>query len=323
MLVTGAAGSIGSQLCERVAMDDARRLTMVSLTEGGLYSVDKHLRHQYGRSRETVFLPVLGSVGNAPLMAEVLADVDIVIHAAAHKHVPLCESNPLEAITNNVIATASLIRACVDAGVKQFCLVSSDKAVRPASIMGATKRAGELIVGGTNSQQCGRFFTVRFGNVLDSAGSVLPLWREQIAHGGPITLTDERCERYFMSIAEAVDLIAGVIGMDPAGGTFVLDMGKPRRLIDIAQELMREVGHIVQIKSIGLRPGEKLTEELHRGGPVLATALPRVFSLVDPSSMRSLAIDELKDACTAWDRRRAVELLWDLVREPEFVEAIA
>jgi FlaA1/EpsC-like NDP-sugar epimerase len=304
VLVTGAGGSIGSQICELIARQYARRLTMVSLTENGLYNVHRHIKARYSVDLN----PVLGSVADVCLMAEALQDVDIVIHAAAHKHVPLCEQNPIEAIQNNIFGTESIAVLASEMDVRTFCLISTDKAVKPASIMGATKRVAEKIV-----RDLG-YHVVRFGNVLDSAGSVLPLWREQIHKGEPITLTDERCERYFMSIPQAVRLVSEVIRSEPAG-TYVLDMGEPRKLIDMAYELMRaEVGHEVAIEFIGLRPGEKLTEELHHGGELIDSGIPGVWRVDEPASvLDSYSLDRLGRACSGCDVDTAKSLLWGMV----------
>jgi FlaA1/EpsC-like NDP-sugar epimerase len=312
VMVTGAGGSIGSELCAYVAAHGARRLTMVSLTEASLYTIDRRMREQFDGLD---LVAVLGSVGDARLMEQALHGVDTVIHAAAHKHVPLCEQNPTEAILNNVGGTQTLADLALYAGVKSFCLISSDKAVRPASIMGATKRVAELIVADL-CRPLQRFFSVRFGNVLDSAGSVLPLWREQILAGGPIKLTDTRCERFFMSIPDAVNLVSGVIGQHEPG-TYVLDMGKPRKLIDMAHDLMREMGREVPINLIGLRPGEKLTEELHHGGELEPTSVRGVFRVTGdippPPSRREMS--EMLEASRRCDRERATGLLWSMVAE--------
>lgn len=308
VVVTGAGGSIGSQICERAAFQGAKKLTLVSLTESGLYNIERKLR---GTFPGVELLPVLGSVNDECLIERAVHGADIVVHAAAHKHVPMCERNPAEAIKNNVFGTETLAMVSRATGVRQFCLISSDKAVQPASIMGATKRVAEMIVG-----RMGRgFFTVRFGNVLDSAGSVLPLWREQIAAGGPITLTDERCERYFMSIPEAVDLISAVIALRPDSGTFVLDMGAPRKMTDVARDLMKETGKEVPIKFIGLRPGEKLTEELHYGGELVPTDVPRVFRVhEDQCSARIFdRLNDLESAIENCDTDHAKDLLWSMV----------
>jgi FlaA1/EpsC-like NDP-sugar epimerase len=304
VLVTGAGGSIGSQLCELIARQYARRLTMVSLTENGLYNVHRHIKSQYSVDLN----PVLGSVADVCLMAEAMQDVDIIIHAAAHKHVPICEQNPIEAIQNNVFGTETIAVLAKEMYVPTFCLISTDKAVKPASIMGATKRVAEKIV-----RDLG-YHVVRFGNVLDSAGSVLPLWREQIRKGGPITLTDERCERYFMSIPQAVRLVSEVIRAEPAG-TYVLDMGEPRKLIDMAYELMQaEVGREVGIEFIGLRPGEKLTEELHHGGDLADSGIPGVWRVDEPRSAPDRAVlEQMELACFGCDVDTAKALLWGMV----------
>jgi FlaA1/EpsC-like NDP-sugar epimerase len=304
VMVTGAGGSIGSQLCELIARQGADRLTMVSLTENGLYNIHRQLKGRYSVELN----PVLGSVTDVCLMAEALQDVDIVIHAAAHKHVPICEQNPIEAIQNNVFGTETIAVLAKELYVPTFCLISTDKAVKPASIMGATKRVAEKIV-----RDLG-YHVVRFGNVLDSAGSVLPLWREQIRKGGPITLTDERCERYFMSIPQAVRLVSEVIRSEPAG-TYVLDMGKPRKLIDMAYELMQaEVGREVGIEFVGLRPGEKLTEELHHGGDLTDSGIPGVWRVDEPNAIPDhAALEQMELACFGCDVATAKGLLWGMV----------
>jgi FlaA1/EpsC-like NDP-sugar epimerase len=278
VLVTGAGGSIGSEICRRIAMAKVRRLTLVSLTESGLYRIDRQLRSM---NASVEIRPVLGSVFDHDLMREVTRDVDIVVHAAAHKHIPLCEQNPVEAVLNNVGGTLSLMQASSESQVTQFVLISTDKAVRPTSVMGMTKRAAELLVKRwSHKGSRTRFFAVRFGNVMNSDGSVLPLWREQIAAGGPVTLTDERCERYFMSISQASQLVLDVVSMRPKSGTFVFDMGAPLKLIDMAKQLIGD--REVRIEVTGLRPGEKLTEELHFGGDLNPTQVPGVMSVDEP-----------------------------------------
>jgi FlaA1/EpsC-like NDP-sugar epimerase len=314
VLVTGAGGSIGSQVCSQIVADGAKRLVMVSLTEAGLYNIDRGLRRDYGKYRDTKLVPVLGNAGDPQLIASALKDVDIVIHAAAHKHVPICEANPIAAIANNVQMTWRLMTAAEEAGVKQFCLISSDKAVNPTCVMGATKRLAELMMADRAGKGVTRFFTVRFGNVLDSAGSVLPLWREQIEKGGPITLTDSRCERYFMEIHDAVALISNVLALEPLSGTFVLDMGKPRKLIDMAYELIHKASRQVEIDIVGLRPGEKLTEELHYGGELRQTDAKRVFKVEEAhKSLDPMQIQRLFDATRLHEVERARKALWSLV----------
>lgn len=312
VLVTGAGGSIGSELCRRIAASKATRLTLVSLTESGLYRIDRQLRQM---RTGTELRPVLGSVTDRELMREATRDVDIVIHAAAHKHIPLCEANPLEAITNNVGGTLSLMHAASESQVAQFVLISTDKAVRPVSVMGATKRAAELLLresypAGTRT----RFFAVRFGNVMNSDGSVLPLWREQIAAGGPVTLTDDRCERYFMSIADACKLVLDVVSLRPKSGTFVLDMGEPRKLVDMARELIGD--RPIEIVTTGLRPGEKLTEELHFGGELKATPAPGVLCVDEaPHPLgKACHLRDLIDAAKVRNRELALRYLMEVTR---------
>ena len=311
-VVTGAGGSIGSQLCARIVKSNAERLVLVSLTEGGLYDVERKLRTI---KSDTEIIGMLGSVRDLTMMHEACKGADVVIHAAAHKHVPICENNPVAAIENNVHGTIIAAQAAERAGAKQFLFVSTDKAVNPKSIMGSTKRVAEMVIGDRARRSKKTVFTtVRFGNVLDSAGSVLPLWREQIAAGGPITLTDKRCERYFMSIPEACELILGVLRMQNPG-TFVFDMGKPKKMIDIAKKLIKESGSECEIKLTGLRPGEKLTEELHYGGDLETTDHPDIWEIRgNGKSTEMVKMDDLLCAATCRKTKMAVDLLREMVR---------
>ena len=300
-------------MCERVLAMGARTLSLVSLTESGLYDINRRLK---ALGSDAKLIPILGSVCDRKLMDEVVATADIVVHAAAHKHLPLCELNPIAAIENNVRGTLTLAKACQEAEIEQFVLISSDKAVRPTSIMGATKRVAEMIVGSLQSKHT-RFVTVRFGNVLDSAGSVLPLWREQIAKGGPLTITDAGCERYFMSIPEACDLILGVLGMTDRG-TYVFDMGEPVKLMGLALKLIEESGKTCAIKFTGLRPGEKLTEELHVGGRLIPTEHPKIFlvdELEQAQDWRRSLLPELLNASTCRRTDIAVQILREIVSD--------
>jgi FlaA1/EpsC-like NDP-sugar epimerase len=314
--VTGAAGSIGSQICRRLLELRVSKLVLLSLTESGLYRLMKQLG-PIAREQDCELVPVLGSCRNPNAAARAVAGVQFVLHAGAHKHVPLCEQNPLEAIENNVLGTLVMLGESGRAGVEQFVLISSDKAVQPASIMGATKRIGELMVldGGASLLGDTRAAFVRFGNVLDSDGSVLPLWREQIAAGGPLTLTDSRCERYFMSIPDAVGLVLDVAGAGLQGG-FVLDMGEPRRMLDLAHELIAESGGIVEIRETGLRPGEKLTEELNHGGELVPTKFDKIRRINERREERLSQPDlsELMMLCVRGDHS-AIDRLWELVNE--------
>lgn len=308
VLVTGGAGSIGSELCKRLAVYGAH-VTALCHSEISLYNLNRRLgcRVEYA----------LGDVLDERLMHGLVRRHDIVIHAAAMKHVPLCEEWPLLAIATNVFGTDNVTRVCRNHS-KPFLLVSTDKAVHPASVMGATKRVAELIV---RDHMEPTSLVVRFGNVLDSSGSVLPLWREQIQKGRPLTLTHPDCERYFMAIPDAVELVlqAAAYHIHPSqmqSGLYMLDMGKPRRMQDVAAELMAEMGRRVPVVVIGLRPGEKLTEELNYGGEVFETGVPKLKRIFEPSP-RALAYDEVRgmeyfvrkgDAVTALDR------LWRLVK---------
>lgn len=319
--VTGAGGSIGSELCRHIAMAGARRLVLISLTENGLYQIERKLRAEFPALE---LAGVLGSVEDGALMRHCLAGVHVVIHAAAHKHVPICEANPCAAIRNNGHGTWSVLEAASHVSAALFVLISSDKAVHPASIMGATKRLAEVIVRDHHDLKMRRV-VVRFGNVLDSAGSVLPLWREQIAKGGPVTVTHPDCTRYFMSIQQACFLVGAVCGISaPHAATYVFNMGEPQRLIDMARVLIAESGHEIEIKLTGLRPGEKLEEELHHGG-LLESVLPGVFRVVDV--MPTIDADQLallnRLACSGFedDARNARALLWQLVGSHENVEA--
>ncbi|MBP8231746.1 MAG: polysaccharide biosynthesis protein [Rhizorhabdus sp.] len=279
--VTGAGGSIGSEICRQLLAERVRKLVLVSLTEAGLYNIERELR-PIANAQDCELVPILGSVLNPEVSRRSVQDTGVVIHAAAHKHVPICERNLLEAVANNVFGTYVLLREAARAGVEQFIQISTDKAVRPASVMGATKRLCEKLMQSPAlvAPHAITAAVVRFGNVMDSAGSVFPLWREQLARGGPITLTDKRCERYFMTIPEAVMLVMKTAAFREAG-TFVLDMGKPKNMYDLALELSQGK---VEIVETGLRPGEKLTEELDYGGAIVATGDARIRRIIEPAS---------------------------------------
>lgn len=317
VLVTGAGGSIGSEICRKLVEFGVKELRMVGHSEAPLYEVQKTLSGLTFKGCPLIYDQhkiILASCTDGKAMAAACDGADIVIHAAAHKHVPLCEHNPIEAIQNNVSGTIELAQAASRCGVRQFVLVSSDKAVKPSSVMGATKRACELFVNFLGTRSSTRFTTVRFGNVLDSSGSVLPLWREQLRQDKPITLTDKRCTRYFMSIPEAVDLTLSAATL-PRGGTFVLDMGEPRSLYKMACELVHAHFTGAQIIETGLRPGEKLEEELSYGGEQVKTPFPKVFALrEDPRRvMRWDDFSDLLMAAKCRHKTMALEKLWEIV----------
>lgn len=303
VLVTGAGGSIGSELCRQLLEQSPGKLILYEVSEPALYTVDRELRELLGQGK-TEIVPVLGSVTDARMTRLVLAQhkVDTVIHAAAYKHVPLVEQNPIAGIANNVFGTRTLADACAQEGVVRFILVSTDKAVRPTNVMGASKRLAELVVQDRAKRGHGtQFSIVRFGNVLGSSGSVIPLFRDQIARGGPITLTHEDVTRYFMTISEAAKLVltAGCFHdkettATPAGAdVFVLDMGKPVRIRQLAEQMIQGAGLTVrdeanptgdiEIEVIGLRPGEKMHEELLIGQGLLTTPHPKILRAAEES----------------------------------------
>jgi FlaA1/EpsC-like NDP-sugar epimerase len=267
VLVTGAGGSIGSELCRQIARVNPRRIVLVDHAEDNLFEIlreleeDRHVRNA---------VPVLADCKEEERMREVFSEhrPTVVFHAAAYKHVAMMELNPVEAVRNNALATRLVARIAGDSGVKRFVLVSTDKAVKPATVMGASKALAEWGVEAAAARHAGtRFATVRFGNVLGSSGSVVPIFRRQIAAGGPVTVTDPRMTRYFMTIPEAVQLIIRSGSLtDRSGEVFVLEMGEPVAIVDLARDMIRlsglEPDTDIAIEVIGARPGEKLQEEL-------------------------------------------------------------
>jgi FlaA1/EpsC-like NDP-sugar epimerase len=291
VMVTGAGGSIGSQLCRRILRLGAKELILYEQSEFHLYQIEMELLVAARREGLSVDLvPLLGSVQDHTRLEEVLKHfkVDTVYHAAAYKHVPLVEQNVVEGARNNVLGSWHVATAAAAAGVQTCVLVSTDKAVRPTGVMGASKRLSELIFQGMAAEGTGpRFCIVRLGNVVGSSGSVIPLFREQLRGGGPLTVTDPRATRYFMSVSEAAELIIQAGAMGNGGEIFVLDMGQPVRIDDIARRMIRLAGFTVRspdnpdgdiaIEYTGLRPGEKLHEELLIGNNVERTAVPKIM----------------------------------------------
>ncbi len=272
VLVTGAAGSIGSELCRQVAAQEAERLVLYDRHENGLFALEKELAARHPAVRLEA---VLGDILLEDQLEAVFASFrpEVVFHAAAYKHVSMAERNPLEAVRNNVLGTRNVARAAIAHGAKEFVLVSTDKAVRPTSVMGVTKRVAELVVQSLQNGCC-RFVAVRFGNVLGSNGSVVPIFREQIARGGPVTVTHPEVTRFFMTIPEAVQLILQAAGTGHGGEIFVLEMGHAVRIVDLARQMIRlsgfEPDEDVEIVFTGLAPGEKLHEELVSDGEEVA-----------------------------------------------------
>ncbi|MFN8121641.1 MAG: nucleoside-diphosphate sugar epimerase/dehydratase [Thermoleophilia bacterium] len=264
VMVTGAGGSIGSELCRQVAALGARRLVMVDHAENNLFEIDLELRER-GWSG---LVPVIADCKDEAAMSRAFAEhrPQIVFHAAAYKHVPMMELNPLQAVANNALATELMADLAERHGVERFCLISTDKAVEPKTVMGATKALGERIIEARGTSSGTRFAAVRFGNVLGSSGSVLPIFRRQIAAGGPVTVTHAEMTRFFMTIPEAVQLVIEATGIAEGGDIFVLDMGEPVRILDLAHRMIELSGHEpgrdIQVEVVGIRPGEKLHEEL-------------------------------------------------------------
>ena len=265
ILITGAGGSIGSELVRQVLRTGPERLVLVERSENALYEIDRELRTH---GMNTVMKSLLGDVTDRKRMTEIFSHVKphIVIHAAAYKHVPMSERNPVETLKNNVLGTRILGELAVEYGAERFVLISTDKAVNPVSVMGTTKRLAEIMVQDLNCKERTRFSAVRFGNVLDSSGSVVPLFREQIKNGEPITVTHPEMRRYFMTISEAVSLVLQAAALAQGGEIFVLDMGEPVRILDLAKEMIVLSGlrpyEDIPIQFSGIRPGEKLFEEL-------------------------------------------------------------
>lgn len=266
ILVTGAGGSIGSEICRQVIRFNPRRLLLLGHGENSIYLIDRELRNNYSEC-VTEIVPIIADIQDRKKIFAIMEDYqpEIVYHAAAHKHVPLMEYNPREAVKNNVYGTKNVAEAAKAAKVKNFVMVSTDKANNPPNVMGATKRIAEMIVTGLNEAGCTKFSAVRFGNVLGSRGSVIPVFREQIANGGPITITDFRMTRYFMTIPEASRLVIQSGALAKGGEIFILDMGEAVKIIDLAKNMVRLSGYSedeIEIVETGIRPGEKLYEEL-------------------------------------------------------------
>jgi FlaA1/EpsC-like NDP-sugar epimerase len=287
VLVTGAGGSIGAELSRQIARVGAKRLVLVENSENALFEIRRELEEERHFSRAAA---VLADCKDATRMREVFAEhqPSVVFHAAAYKHVPLMEENPVEAIRNNAVATRIVASAAGEAGVERFVLVSTDKAVSPATVMGASKALAEWAIEAAQNRWKGtRFASVRFGNVLGSSGSVVPIFRRQIAQGGPVTVTDEKMTRYFMTIPEAVQLIIRSGELSTGGEVFVLEMGDPVRIVDLARNMIRIAGLEpevdIGIELIGRRPGEKIHEELFNPGErPEATPAEKIVSAVHP-----------------------------------------
>lgn len=344
VLVTGAGGSIGSELCRQILVLRPTTLLLFEHSEFNLYSIFSELEQRIVREALSVrLLPILGSIRNQSKMLDVMKtwNVDTVYHAAAYKHVPMVEHNIAEGVLNNVIGTLNTAQAALQAGVSNFVLISTDKAVRPTNIMGSTKRLAELTLQALSREVAPvlfgdranvsrvnktRFTMVRFGNVLGSSGSVIPLFHKQIKSGGPLTVTHPKITRYFMTIPEAAQLVIQAGSMGLGGDVFVLDMGDPVRIVELAEKMVHLSGLSVRsernphgdiaIEFTGLRPGEKLYEELLIGDNVVATQHPMIMSANEDYLAWDVLKDKLTELLTAVERddyTRVRQLLRDTV----------
>jgi FlaA1/EpsC-like NDP-sugar epimerase len=323
ILVTGGGGSIGSELCKQLARAQPRKLIVFDQCEFNLYKINADLTRLFP---DLAHQAVLGDVADPIAVKQLVTgqQPEIVFHAAAYKHVPLLENQIREAVHNNLIGTKILAEAAIAAGVARFVLISTDKAVNPTNVMGATKRAAEILCQNLNQTGNTRFTTVRFGNVLDSAGSVVPLFREQIKAGGPITVTHPDITRYFMTIPEACQLIMQAETIGQGGEVFVLDMGEPVKITYLAEQMIRLSGKVpnkdIQIQIVGLRPGEKLYEELfHDQEELLATShakLRLAKARLYDSAEWARQIEDLQDVCRNYENQQLLAGLKQLV--PEF-----
>lgn len=313
ILITGAGGSIGSELCRQVLACAPVRMVIFDVSELALYTIDMELRTLAGRMNIEI-IPVLGSITDAALVRRTMGnfDVQVVLHAAAYKHVPLVEKNPVVGMSNNVLGTQVLAEAAVEAGIERFILISSDKAVRPKNMMGASKRLAEMVVQDLASRHKGAcvFSMVRFGNVMGSSGSVIPLFQDQIQKGGPLTLTHRDVTRYFMTIPEAARLVLVAGSFANGGDVFVLDMGDPIPIHDLACQMIEAAGYRVrdeenpdgdiEIQITGLRPGEKIHEELLIGKGQLTTSHPKILQA------REVFLSEIEVAAALKALRQAI-----------------
>lgn len=322
VMITGGGGSIGSELCRQIARLNPVELIVVDNGEYALYRIDHELRSEF---RDLIFYSVLGDICDSATVEKVVGEYkpDMIFHAAAYKHLPILQTQVREAFRNNVLGTMRLAEAAERHGVGTFVLISTDKAVNPANIMGATKRVAEMYCQNMNARSNTRYITVRFGNVLNSNGSVVPLFKEQIARGGPITVTHPEISRYFMTISEASQLIMQAAVLGSGGEIYVLDMGKPVKITYLAEQLIRLSGKIpgkdIQIVYTGLRPGEKLFEELfHELEPYEQTKHEKIL-LAHPreANWENLGMDlrEGELAVRRYDTKKIQQILLKLVPE--------
>lgn len=323
VLITGAGGSIGSEICRQVCMFHPQRLILLGHGENSIYSIMLELKDLYGDS-SIEFVSEIADIQDGDKMMHVMKKYqpNVVYHAAAHKHVPLMENNPEEAVKNNLIGTLNVASAASWNGVDEFVMISTDKAVNPTSVMGATKRLAEIVIQNLNKESETKFVAVRFGNVLGSRGSVIPLFKRQIQKGGPVTVTHPEMVRYFMTIPEASKLVLQAGALAKGGEVFVLDMGEPVRILDVAKSLIQLSGNSIEeigIQFSGIRPGEKLYEELLKPGEICEVQVhPKIYigktTNYDVGSIMQL-IEEYQGLESYILRERLLELSNDKKRQ--------
>lgn len=301
VLITGAGGSIGSEIVRQISLFQPARILLLGHGENSIYQIHQEMiKYDYSRIE---FIPIIADIKSKNRLHQILQEYrpEYVFHAAAHKHVPLMEYNPMEAVKNNVYGTYNVAKASIAAGVEKFIMVSTDKANNPTNVMGASKRIAEMIVAGMNDLGSTSFAAVRFGNVLGSRGSVVPLFKEQIRRGGPITVTDKRMTRYFMTIPEASRLVIQSGAYAKGGELFVLDMGEPVKILDLAKKLIKLSGYTedeIEIKETGIRPGEKLYEELLLDDE---TTGEKIFEKIYVGKVKNDSLEKIQDFLDSLD----------------------
>lgn len=323
IVVTGAGGSIGSELCRQIVKFNPKELVMIDINENSLYMLEQ----EFNRNRvhgtlnpEIKILSLIASIREFTAISDIFKEKQpsVVFHAAAHKHVPLMETRPMEAIKNNVFGTNNVIKACIKNNVSRFIMISTDKAVNPTNVMGATKRMTEMIMQANGKNGVTKMAAVRFGNVLGSNGSVIPIFKQQIAEGGPVTITDKKIIRYFMTIPEAAQLVLQAGYYADKGEIFVLDMGEPVKILDLAEKMIRmsvfKPYEDIDIVEIGLRPGEKMYEELKLDGE---TRIRTKNDLIFKNNIMDITIDDINEKLNILSKK-----LQDNVSEAEYKETM-
>jgi len=325
VMITGAGGSIGSEMCRQIGQFTPKTLILIERAENGLFFVERELRERFSNINIRAYICDIADRNRVEQLFETRRP-DVVIHAAAHKHVPLMESNPGEAVKNNVMGTRVIAETADKFATRHFVMISTDKAVNPTSIMGSSKRLAEMVIQAMNKRSKTDFVTVRFGNVLGSSGSVIPIFREQIAAGGPVTVTHPEMRRYFMTIPEASQLVLQAAAMGRGGEVFVLDMGEPVKIVDLARDLITLSGfrpdEDIEVRFTGIRPGEKLFEELAISGEDMQPTrhpkigiwknVPADETALNAVLRQLLAVADKKD-----NRDKIIELIKEVV--PEYV----